>query len=124
MKYLDTNILVRLITNDSPNLTRQAIDWVQSSKTGECMVLDAVLVETCFVLEFHEYQMKRHDIYQALTAFLDLPQTTCASASLGALQLFNDHPSLDYADCLLLTLGGKKDIVSFVKALTKVAQTL
>lgn len=113
MKYLDTNVLVRIITGDDQALAEQGLATIERAGQGEFCVVDAVLVELCFILEFHSYRMTRGDIANALETLLDAPQLTVAEPTKRALALYRDHPKLDYADCLLFALGGKQGVVTF-----------
>lgn len=117
MKYIDTNVLVRIITGDDKTLAEQAIAQIQGGAKNEFSILDAILVELCFVLEFHDYKMARPDIAEAIEALLAAPQIQVADSTRHALELYKNHPKLDYADCLLLAVGGKDGVVTFDKDL-------
>ncbi len=117
MKYIDTNVLVRIITGDDKTLAEQAIAQIQGGAKNEFSILDAILVELCFVLEFHDYKMARPDIAEAIEALLAAPQIQVADSTCHALKLYKNHPKLDYADCLLLAVGGKDGVVTFDKDL-------
>ncbi len=73
MRYIDTNVLVRVITGDDQKLATQAIAEIQRSGQNELYILDAILVELCFVLEFHAYTMTRNNIAAALVALIATP---------------------------------------------------
>lgn len=49
-RYIETNVLVRLTTNDVPELTQQAIRQIDEYRYGELVILDAVLVELFLLL--------------------------------------------------------------------------
>jgi predicted nucleic-acid-binding protein len=113
MRYVDTNVLIRVITGDNPTLAAEAITEIQSSAQNELCILDAVLVEVCFVLEFHEYKMARTDIAEALQTLIATPQIFVPEITMNALKLYKQHPELDYTDCLLFITGGKAGVVTF-----------
>jgi predicted nucleic-acid-binding protein len=119
MKYIDTNILVRIITGDNQEFANQAIAQIESAGPNELRIVDAILVELCFVLEFHTYAMARKDIAAALEVLAAAPQIVMSEDSLRALACYREHPKLDYADCLLYVLGGKHGILTFDKTLQK-----
>ena len=119
MKYVDTNVLVRVITGDNPKLANQAIAEIQRGAQNEFCILDAILVETCFVLEFHEYKMTRANIAAALQALISSPQIFITDTTLRSLKLYKDHPALDYADCLLFATGGRNGVLTFDSDLQK-----
>ena len=113
MKYIDTNVLVRVITGDDQTLAVQAINKIQGGAQNEFCILDAILVELCFVLEFHDYKMARGDIADAIGALIAVPQISVSDITLRTLALYNERPKLDYADCLLFVMGGKKGVLTF-----------
>ncbi|MEO7364520.1 MAG: PIN domain-containing protein [Candidatus Saccharimonadales bacterium] len=113
MKYIDTNVLVRIITGDDRKLAAQAIAEIQRGGQNEFYILDAVLVELCFVLEFHAYKMTRADVALAVATLVATPQILVADTSVRALQLYGQNPKLDYADCLLCVTGGKDGVLTF-----------
>lgn len=119
MKYLDTNILVRVITGDDQALAEKAIAIIEGGSQGEFSIIDAVLVELCFILEFYTYRMKRNDIAAALEALIATPQITVSDKTKAALTFYRKYPKLDYTDCLLFVLGGKHGIVTFDKDLQR-----
>lgn len=119
MKYIDTNVLVRIVTGDDQALATKAILEIESGGQSEFCIIDAVLVELCFVLEFHAYAMTRKDIATAIETLIATPQITVSDKTLLALKLYKEHPKLDYADCLLFVLGGKNGVLTFDKDLQK-----
>ncbi len=120
MKYIDTNALVRVITGDNQALATQAITKIQSGAQNEFCILDAILVELCFVLEFHEYKMARIDIANALQTLIAVPQIYVTGITLKTLKVYKEHPELDYADCLLFVTGGKDGVLTFDNDLQKI----
>jgi predicted nucleic-acid-binding protein len=119
MKYIDTNVLIRAITGDDQQLAAKAITLIQRGGQNEFYILDAILVELCFVLEFHSYKMVRNDIVAAIVALIATPQILVADTSLKALKLYKQNPKLDYADCLLWAEGGKNGVFTFDSDLNK-----
>ncbi len=124
MKYIDSNVLIRLITNDVPERAQQAIAMLERSDLGEITLLDAVITEVCFVLEFNpSYQLARSVIYDGLYAILDQGKLLAGAYTLEALDVYANHPKLDYVDCLLLVAsrGKKMNLLTFDKALLQSA---
>jgi len=119
MKYLDTNILVRVITGDDQALATQAVATIEGGAQNEFSIIDAVFVELCFILEFHAYRMQRSDIADAVETLIATPQITVSDTAKQTFKLYREHPKLDYADCLLFALGGKHGVVTFDKGLQK-----
>ena len=88
-RYVDTNILVRLMTNDVPALAQEAMGQVQKSRPGELIIIDAVLVELFFVLEFNKrYQFSRDKIAVIFNGILSIPQFKLSDTAKAAYSLF------------------------------------
>lgn len=119
MKYIDTNVLIRVITGDNQTLATKAIREIQNGAQNEFCILDAILVELCFVLEFHEYKMARADIGEAIVTLISVPQISVSGTTLRTLKSYIEHPELDYADCLLLVMGGQTGVLTFDSDLQK-----
>lgn len=119
MKYIDTNVLVRIITGDDQVLANKAIAEIERGGKEDFCIIDAVLVELCFILEFHTYAMARVDIVKAIEGLIAAPQITVSDQTSRALELYGKHPKLDYADCLLFVLGGKHGVLTFDTDLQK-----
>jgi predicted nucleic-acid-binding protein len=120
MRYIDTNVLVRIITGDDPFLATKAIEEIEGGSPGDFCLVDAILVELCFVLEFHSYAMERDAIVDALETLIASPQIMVSRETPQALAYFRKHPKLDYADCLLVILGGNNGVLTFDKDLQRV----
>ena len=74
IRYIDTNILVRLMTNDVPALAQQAINQVKKSRPGELIIIDAVLVELFFVIEENkQYKFTRDKTAIIFEGLLSIP---------------------------------------------------
>lgn len=111
-KLVDTNILVRIMTNDIADKATEAIEQIESHSPGELRVDDVVLVELFFVLEHHaKYRFKRETIAELFRAIvLPTPQFKFGEFTTSAFEIFATHPELDYVDCLL---AAKADSLGF-----------
>ena len=119
MTYLDTNILVRLITGDSLELRTRAIEMIENSKKDELVVDATVLAELGFVLEFHEYKMARADICSAMRDIFGLVQVKSNPVLLQTFDLYEQSPKLDFTDAYLILVSGGK-VLTFDKDLQKI----
>lgn len=109
IRYVDTNILVRLMTNDVPVLAQEAIRQVQNSRPGELIIIDAVLVELFFVLEFNKrYQFSRDKIAVIFNGIVSIPQFRLSVTAKAAYELFVSNKKLDFTDCLIAVSGKSK----------------
>lgn len=120
MKYIDTNVILRLITQDVPQQAEQAFKQIAAGKRGEYVVLASVLVEVTFVLQYHDYKMRRNDIAAALLDLLDDDRISTEDSHIEpALRLYGTSPKLDFTDCLLATKanGKREGVLTFDKDL-------
>lgn len=121
--YIDTNILLRVITGDVPELTKRAYGVIHAQEAGSIIVLEAAVVEICFVLEFHEpYKMTHRQIADRLLAVIGTEQFKYDDTLVETLRIFAKHPKLDFVDCLLAVKakGRKKNVLTFDTELQKV----
>lgn len=119
MRYVDTNILIRVITGDNTVMAHKAIAEIERCGQNELCILDAILVEVCFVLEFHDYKMARGDIATALQTLVATPQIYTSNDTIDAVEMYSKFPKLDYADCLLAIMGGQHGVLTFDSDLLK-----
>lgn len=122
-QYIDTNILVRLMTNDVPTLAKEAIEQIKKSRSGELIVIDAVLVELLFILEVNQqYKLPREKIVLIFEGILSIPQLKLSESSITAFNLYASNKKLDFTDCLLATLANNKKerVITFDKDLQNI----
>ena len=103
-EFLDTNIIIRYVTNDNPDQSARSLAFLQEVEAGRQMVTtcEGVLVEAVQVLESKRlYNFPRPDIHATLadlTAMRGL-QLPHKSAYLRALELYAST-NLDFVDAL------------------------
>lgn len=120
MIYIDSNILIRIVTNDIPTLANQAIDMVDQCDDGTIIVTEGVMTEVCFILQYQKpYLLDHGTIYRHLLNLLDDSRFVVSQQMRDALQLFGSHNNLDFVDCMLAVLSDHKQrsIMTFDKAL-------
>jgi predicted nucleic-acid-binding protein len=123
--WCDTNVLIRLVTNDLPEQVLNAQAVIDSAVPGEIEITDAVLAETCTILEFNAgYRLPRDLIHRALSRLLSQSAFSISPVAKDALKTYQKHPKLDIVDCLLLVLAEHKqaNLLSFDKELLKIAK--
>ena len=124
--FLDTNVLVRHITQDDPLNTPKASAFLAEVQRGEVEVsiADTVVFEAVFTLEKH-YKFTRPDIRDTVLPIVELPGVYLpAKASLrDVFDLYVNHPALSFADCYHVVLVQRLNlpgIVSFDQGLDQV----
>lgn len=121
MKYVDTNIILRVILRDNEELSPLAREIL---KTNECYVLPEVIPEAVYVLN-KVYGFNRQDIAHALLQLLPLVVVKDVRLTRLALNYFSEL-NFDYVDCILLArnkLYGHQ-IATLDKKLEKAIATL
>jgi predicted nucleic-acid-binding protein len=93
---VDTNVLVRLVTNDHP---AQAARAAAVFRTGPVFVPKSVLLEAEWVLRY-SYELGSEAILRALRGVLGLPNVTAEDSRSVVLALRLFENGLDFADAL------------------------
>ncbi|MDP3798566.1 MAG: type II toxin-antitoxin system VapC family toxin [Polaromonas sp.] len=103
MIALDTNLLVRLLTNDDPRQAAKVEAWLRDNATPKtpAYVDHVVLCELGWVLE-RSYGYERAEVHAALAALLEQDHLKVESPGLvrQALMMYADGPA-DFSDYLL-----------------------
>jgi predicted nucleic-acid-binding protein len=111
---LDTNLLVRLLTNDDPEQARRVADLIDDSSA--CFVPITVVLELEWVLR-GAYQLPREAIIRAIGGLIAIRHLHLEQEEqvLQALEAYGQ--GLDFADALhLLRSEGCAALVSFDRA--------
>lgn len=118
---VDTNILIRVITNDNERLAKQAVALLGKYKSGQILLETSVFYETIFVLTSKKfYNMPRSVAANALKGMLATGLYACDDELLlDILELYVDS-KLDFVDCLVaaqVRLGRAKTLLTQDQAL-------
>jgi len=105
---LDTNILVRYITQDDPSQSKRAVRILESKTPVErpkFFVNLIIMVEVLWVLQ-RTYRFKRAEQIEVIERLISNPQIHLESPRIArrALHFFQDH-SADFSDCLLAAIN-------------------
>jgi predicted nucleic-acid-binding protein len=120
MTALDTNILVRVLTDDDPAQVQAARDLLASDDTFVVPV--TVLLETGWVLEA-VYELERPVVANSLRDFLGLPTVEVERPPLIAEALRWYENGLDFADAVHLALSQDADrLATFDRAFARDAE--
>ena len=120
--YVDTNILVRLLTNDIPEQVEAALRLIDEH--GSVHITSSTMLETAYVLITH-YTRSRANIVASLTDLLKSHQFIVDEALVWrlALELFGST-TLALHDCYIAahTFSEGAALLTFDEALEKVMQ--
>ena len=98
MVAVDTNVIIRLVTNDHAAQVARA---VAIFRAGGVFVAKSVLLETEWVLRY-SYKLETEAILRALRAILGLPNVSVEDPACIATALELFAQGLDFADALHL----------------------
>ena len=120
--FVDTNVLIRHLTGDPPDMAARATAALAS---GEPLLLaDLVLAECVYVLQSF-YEVPRARVAQLMRSAIALPsiETVDPRSLLRALEVYETE-RLDFAEAYLVAQAeatGVEAIVSFDRSIDRVA---
>ena len=100
---VDTNLLVRILTNDDPMQARRAVKVLQSD---EIYIAKTVLLETEWVLR-HAYEIEKANIKKGFLKLLGLPNVSVEDPDSVAQAISWYENNFDFADALHLASSKK-----------------
>ena len=119
MIAVDTNLLVRILTNDDPSQARRAVKIL---KSDEIYIPKTVLLETEWVLR-HAYEIGRSDIAVGLQKLLGLPNVSVEDPDSIYQAISWYENKFDFADALHLASSRRCErFATFDTSLIKKAQ--
>jgi predicted nucleic acid-binding protein len=117
---LDTNVVIRHLTGDPPEMARRATRFLATE--AELVLVDVVLAECVYVLQ-SVYEVDRPRIAEMMRAALAMPTVSAdTELFLRALEVY-ELDRLDFAEAYLVAraeLSGIAAIASFDKTIDRV----
>jgi len=118
--FVDTDVLIRLLTGDDPVKQAAATALFERVEAGELTLLapDTVIADAVFVLSSRRlYNLPRQEVQQLLTTLLRLPRFRVRNrrALLRALEIYGGS-NLDFGDALIVAAmheAGSEAVFSF-----------
>jgi predicted nucleic acid-binding protein len=127
LPFLNTNLLLRHFTQDSPTLSPRATALITRIVTGDLVVrtADTVVFETVFTLQ-RFYRLSRPQIRALVLPFIELPSVRLAGKRRyrRTFDLYATYPQLSFADCYnaaYMESQGLTDLISFDQEMDRVA---
>lgn len=119
MRAIDTDVLVRLLTQDDARQTQNALDFTANG----AWVSHLVLVEAMWVLEAH-YELPRSKQVMALAMLLQHHELAIERPDMveRALEHFRGATGVGFSDCLILEsarAAGHLPLGTFDRALSR-----
>ncbi len=119
--FVDTNVLVRHLTGDPPDMARRATAFL--GETSDLLLSDLIVAETVYVLESY-YEAPRDQIavsIRSLVAFESI-LTVSADVILRAVEIY-EVDRLDFAEAYLVACAestGVNAVASFDTAIDRI----
>ena len=120
--FVDTNVLIRHLTGDPPELAARAARYLAGA--DELLLPDLILAEVGYILESF-YEAPRTQVATTLRAVLAYPAIRVLDADLlqRAVEIYEIH-RLDFADAYLVASAERTGIgviASFDRSIDRVA---
>jgi predicted nucleic acid-binding protein len=119
--FVDTNVLVRHLTGDPPQLADRATAYLR--RETDLLLGDLVVAETIYVLESY-YEVERRQIAEAMRSLLALDSLSSVDLALllRAIEVY-EVDRLDFAEAYLVACAettGVGRIASFDRAIDRI----
>jgi predicted nucleic-acid-binding protein len=113
---LDTNVLVRFLTNDVPALAAKTEKLLNEEE--DMSIPDVVFPELEYIL-LEKYGSSRAKISEAYKFLIEKPTIKASSSVKKAVSLY-ESTNLDMADCIIAVESLKGQLASFDRNLLKI----
>lgn len=119
--FIDTNVIVRHLTGDPPEMAARATRYLRSA--DELLLADLILAEAVYVLESF-YEAPRPQVAEAMRSVMAFPAITVLDKPLllRAIEVY-EVDRLDFAEAYLVACAetsGVDAVASFDKAVSRV----
>jgi predicted nucleic-acid-binding protein len=120
--FVDTNILIRHLTGDPPEMAARATAYLRGAP--ELFLADLVVAETVYVLESF-YEAPREQVAQAVRSLLALDSIVIVDPALllRAIEVY-ETARIDFAEAYLVACAETTDVLriaSFDRTLDRVS---
>jgi predicted nucleic acid-binding protein len=119
--FIDTNVLVRHLTGDPPDLAERATAYLRTER--ELLLTDLVAAETVYVLESF-YETARDQVGDALRSLVAFDSIVCVDPALllRAVEVY-ETDRIDFAEAYLVACAettGVGMVASFDRSIDRV----
>jgi predicted nucleic acid-binding protein len=119
--FIDTNILVRHLTGDPPDLAQRATRYLASDR--DLLLVDLVVAETVYVLESF-YEAPRGQVAEAIRSLIAFDSIVCVDPALllRAVEVY-EIDRLDFAEAYLVACAETTEVgrvASFDRAIERI----
>lgn len=119
--FIDTNVIVRHLTGDPPDLAARATAFLGAEQ--ELLLTDLVAAETVYVLESF-YETPREQVAEAVRSLIAFGSIICVDQALlmRAIEVY-ETDRLDFAEAYLVACAegtGVRKVASFDRSIDRV----
>ena len=119
--FIDTNVLIRHLTGDPPEMAARASAYLRHER--ELLLTDLVAAETVYVLESF-YEAPREEVAQAVRSLVAFDSVVCVDPALllRAVEVY-ETDRVDFAEAYLVACAestGVGKIASFDRSIDRV----
>jgi predicted nucleic acid-binding protein len=119
--FVDTNVLVRHLTGDPPDMAARATAYLGTER--ELLLTDLVVAETVYVLESF-YETPRDQVAQALRSLVAFASILCVDRALllRAIEVY-ETDRIDFAEAYLIACAestGVNKVASFDRSIDRI----
>jgi predicted nucleic acid-binding protein len=119
MRLLDTNLLIRYLTNDIPVRANAVASLLAAVKAGaeQLYTTEVVVAEATFILSSKKtYNVSHAEIARLLSPILRLRGVTIPRKRvvIRALEIYGQNRKLDYSDALLVATAEQTGITTIL----------
>ncbi len=119
--FIDTNILVRHLTGDPPDMAQRATRYLGSER--DLLLVDLVVAETVYVLESF-YEAPRGQVAEAIRSLIAFDSIVCVDPALllRAVEVY-ETDRLDFAEAYLVACAETTEVgrvASFDRAVDRI----
>jgi predicted nucleic acid-binding protein len=119
--FVDTNVLVRHLTGDPPDMAARATAYLGTER--ELLLTDLVVAETVYVLESF-YETPRDQVAQAVRSLVAFASILCVDRALllRAIEVY-ETDRIDFAEAYLVACAestGVSKVASFDRSIDRI----
>ena len=119
--FVDTNVLVRHLTGDPPDMAARATAYLGTER--ELLLTDLVVAETVYVLESF-YETPRDQVAQAVRSLVAFASILCVDRALllRAIEVY-ETDRIDFAEAYLVACAettGVSRVASFDRSIDRI----
>lgn len=126
LPVLDTNIIIRFLTSDSPLQAEKVEGLLKKSATGSLVIPDMIVAEIVYVL-LSFYGLTKEEVIEKIGILLDYPKFKINKKLLKkTIEVFSEY-NISFSDAYLcaLNLTGKHNLIyTFDKKLEKIKKVI